>query len=177
MKKLLMVFPLVFLFCFTFSCQQGEEVAEKPAVDIEAEKANIQLFLNQYVKTEESEDKEMHRKLHSEIFSHDDDMVIFSAVPNERYFGWEEFTEAIKKETYENWEQYTDFKGTLKDIVIKVHDSGKVTWVSCYEDWNFKYQGQPSSPENIRTTFVLEKRNDNWIIVHAHWSLNPRGSE
>ena len=37
MKKLLMVIPLVFLLCFTFSCQQGEEVAEEPAVDVEAD--------------------------------------------------------------------------------------------------------------------------------------------
>jgi hypothetical protein len=29
MKKLFMVLPLVFLLCFTFSCQQGEEVAEE----------------------------------------------------------------------------------------------------------------------------------------------------
>ena len=37
MKKLLMILPLVFLLCFTFSCQkQAEEVAEEPAVDIEA---------------------------------------------------------------------------------------------------------------------------------------------
>ena len=28
MKKLLMVIPLVILLCFTFGCQQGEEVAE-----------------------------------------------------------------------------------------------------------------------------------------------------
>jgi uncharacterized protein (TIGR02246 family) len=32
MKKLFMVLPLVFLLCFTFSCQQGEEVAEEPGV-------------------------------------------------------------------------------------------------------------------------------------------------
>lgn len=31
MKKLLLILPLVFLFCFTFSCQQGEEVAEEVA--------------------------------------------------------------------------------------------------------------------------------------------------
>ena len=29
MKRLFMVIPLVFLLCFTFSCQQGEEVAEE----------------------------------------------------------------------------------------------------------------------------------------------------
>jgi uncharacterized protein (TIGR02246 family) len=32
MKKLVMVLPLVFLICFTFSCQQAEEVAEEPGV-------------------------------------------------------------------------------------------------------------------------------------------------
>ncbi len=37
MKKLLMVIPLVFLLCFTFSCQKGEEVAEEPVVDISAD--------------------------------------------------------------------------------------------------------------------------------------------
>ena len=35
MKKLLMIIPLVILLCFTFGCQQGEEVAEEPAVDVE----------------------------------------------------------------------------------------------------------------------------------------------
>ena len=37
MKKLLMVLPLVFLLCFTFGCQKGEETVEKPAVDVEAD--------------------------------------------------------------------------------------------------------------------------------------------
>ena len=41
MKKLLMVIPLVFLLCFSLSCQQGEEVAEKPAVDVEAEREAV----------------------------------------------------------------------------------------------------------------------------------------
>ena len=37
MKKLLLVIPLVILLCFTFGCRQGEEVAEEPAVDVEAD--------------------------------------------------------------------------------------------------------------------------------------------
>jgi len=41
MKKPLMVIPLVFLLCFTFNCQQGEEVVEESAVDVEAEKEAI----------------------------------------------------------------------------------------------------------------------------------------
>jgi hypothetical protein len=40
-----MVFPLVFLICFTFSCQQSEEVAEEPAVDVETDVAAIKASL------------------------------------------------------------------------------------------------------------------------------------
>jgi ketosteroid isomerase-like protein len=32
MKKLLIIIPLVFLLCFTFGCQQGEEAAEEVGV-------------------------------------------------------------------------------------------------------------------------------------------------
>jgi ketosteroid isomerase-like protein len=38
MKKRFMILPLVFLLCFAFGCQKAEEVAEKPVVDVEAEK-------------------------------------------------------------------------------------------------------------------------------------------
>jgi len=50
MKKLLMIIPLVILICFTFSCQQGEEVAEKarPVVDVEADISAIKEVLDQY---------------------------------------------------------------------------------------------------------------------------------
>ena len=37
MTKLLTIIPLVILLCFTFSCQKGEEVAEEPVVDVEAD--------------------------------------------------------------------------------------------------------------------------------------------
>jgi ketosteroid isomerase-like protein len=42
MKKLLMILPMVFLLCFTFSCQKAEEVAEEPMVDVEAEKKIVE---------------------------------------------------------------------------------------------------------------------------------------
>ena len=35
MKKLLMVIPLGFLLCFIFGCQQGEQRAEEPVMDVQ----------------------------------------------------------------------------------------------------------------------------------------------
>ena len=49
MKKLFMVLPLVFLLCFSFGCQQAEEVAEEPAVDVEADIAAIKGLLDKFV--------------------------------------------------------------------------------------------------------------------------------
>jgi uncharacterized protein (TIGR02246 family) len=47
MKKLFMVLPLVFLLCFTFSCEYGQEAAEEPVVDVEADVQTIKaLFAN-----------------------------------------------------------------------------------------------------------------------------------
>jgi ketosteroid isomerase-like protein len=48
MKKLFIVIPLVFLLCFTFSCQQAEEVAEEPVVDVEADIAAIKGLLDEF---------------------------------------------------------------------------------------------------------------------------------
>ncbi len=51
MKKLLMIIPLVILLCFTFGCQQGEEVAEEVGVkalsddDVAAIKASTEEFI------------------------------------------------------------------------------------------------------------------------------------
>ena len=57
MKKLLLI-PLVFLLCFTFGCQQGEEVAEEVGVkalsddDVAAIKASTEAFI-QAVRSED----------------------------------------------------------------------------------------------------------------------------
>ncbi|UCC41415.1 MAG: SgcJ/EcaC family oxidoreductase [Candidatus Aminicenantes bacterium] len=48
MKKLLTIIPLVFLLCFTFGCQKGEEAAVDVGVDVDAEKAALREMLNQY---------------------------------------------------------------------------------------------------------------------------------
>jgi uncharacterized protein (TIGR02246 family) len=42
-----MVFPLVFLFCFAFSCQQTEEAAEEPVVDVEADVQAIKSVIDE----------------------------------------------------------------------------------------------------------------------------------
>jgi ketosteroid isomerase-like protein len=46
MKKLFMILPLVLLLCVSFGCQQAEEVAEEPAVDVEADVKAIKSLID-----------------------------------------------------------------------------------------------------------------------------------
>ena len=163
MKKLLII-SLVFLLCFAFGCQkQGEEMIEEPAVDIDAEKANVQAVLDNYAKAWETSDFE----LFSNVFSHDFDLVIFSAVPSKSLVGWEAFQEDVQK-------TFADSEGVeigFRDVAIKVHSFGDLAWVTCHEDWKLMHQDELVSDEGARMTWILEKRNGRWVVVHAHWSL------
>ncbi len=161
MKKLFMIIPLVFLLCFAFACQQGEEVAEEPAVDVEAEKATVKALIDDFVEIWETEDME----LFSKIFAHDDDMRFF-VVPPERLVGWEQLNEAMQK----MFESSENMQLTTRELVIKVHKSGEVAWVSCLMDSKGEMMGEPVSLEGVRFTAVVEKRNGNWVIVQFHAS-------
>jgi len=164
MKKFLMIIPLVILLCFTFSCQQGEEVAEEPAVDVEAEKANIQSVFDQYVKAW----KTLNIDLFAEIFSHDADMVIFDA--ETRYDGWEAWQERLQNSI----ELIEDVNVTFREYSIKVHPSGTIAWLSAFEDATWTLEGQPDEVTGMRITWVLEKIEGKWIIVEGHWSVSEQ---
>jgi len=58
MKNSLMIIPLVILLCFAFGCQQGEEVAEEPTVDVEAEREAVMAVFKGLLMVSESGDAE-----------------------------------------------------------------------------------------------------------------------
>ena len=161
MRKLIMVIPLVFLLCFTLGCQKGEEVAEKPAVDIEAEKANIIAVLNRAVSAVNSLDADSYL----ENYCQDSDMVLFNDIY--RIVGFEAWRETIQK----GFEQYDSAEVSFRDEVIKINPSGDASWLTCYLDLKSVVQGEERNENGTSATYVFEKRNDKWVIVHAHWSV------
>jgi ketosteroid isomerase-like protein len=58
MKKLFMILPLVLVLYFVAGCQQGEEAAEEPAVDIAAETEAVRSTNIAWAKTGEAKDVE-----------------------------------------------------------------------------------------------------------------------
>jgi ketosteroid isomerase-like protein len=136
-------------------------------VDLEADKAKVKAVIDQNLQMLVDEDME----LMSKIYAHDDDMVIFGTDSAEIMVGWEAIKEVMQKQ----FAGSETIKVSSRDEVIKVHDSGKVAWVSLILDWVVKVEGQAVKLEGIRATSVLEKRNDNWVFVQAHLSVPVSG--
>ena len=161
MKKYLSVIPLVFLLCYMVGCQKAEKMDREPAVDLEAEIANVKAVLNRAVSAYNSLDAESYL----ENYCQDNDMVLFGDIS--RIVGFEAFKEGVPK----SFEQYDSAEVSYRDEVIKMHASGEVSWLSCYLDLKSVSQGEEHIVKGTSATYVLEKRNGKWLIVHAHWSV------
>jgi ketosteroid isomerase-like protein len=163
--RLVSVFPLALLLCLAFSCQKKTELAEvketTPVVNLEAEKAKVQNLLAQFVNAMKTKNFE----LYSKIWSHDSDLLVFGD-GGEIFIGWGALESSAKK----GIESIEEVDYTIKDPLIKVHESGEVGWASWLMDYRGKAQGQSFISEGGRFTMVAEKRNGNWLIVQWHGS-------
>jgi len=67
-----------------------------------------------------------------------------------------------------------DFKAIryeIRDLEIKVSQSGDVAWFFCILDDINEWKGRPANWENTRWTGVLEKRGGRWVMVQQHFSF------
>jgi len=136
-------------------------------VDLEAEKAQVKAVIDQNIQMLVNGDLE----LMSKIYAHDADMVFFGTDAAERMVGWETIKEVMQKQFAGSETK----KVSVRDEVIKVHNSGKVAWFSGILDWDVIADGQPAKLEGVRATSVFEKRNGNWVFVQAHLSVPVSG--
>ena len=136
-------------------------------VDLEAEKAQVKAVIDQNIQMLVNGDLE----LMSKIYAHDADMVFFGTDAAERMVGWETIKEVMQKQFAGSETK----KVSVRDEVIKVHNSGKVAWFSGILDWDVIADGQPVKLEGVRATSVFEKRNGNWVFVQAHLSVPVSG--
>lgn len=59
----------------------------------------------------------------------------------------------------------------LKNLKISISKSGDVAWFFCILDDMNEWKGKPANWENTRWTGVLEKRDNQWVIVQQHFSF------
>jgi ketosteroid isomerase-like protein len=150
MKKLLMILPLVFLLCVTFSCQRAEEVAEEPVVDVEVEKQNVEEVVRNFYDAASTHNFQGIRDLCT------DDFIIF------------ESGQVMNVEDFINF--LTPFKGAtmtynLEDIKKNVEDS--VAWVTLRSKAKVTMGEQVMNYEWLESA-VLKKQDGIWKVAFYH---------
>ena len=152
---------LLFIVCFfivLISCYK-----EKDSFNIEVEKQLVEKAIHNSIGWAKDKDIDL---LYS-IIANDTNYI--EVDPNNRVvYGFQEFKKA------EGFWMSSDFKAIsykIKDIKITFSKSGRVAWFFCMLGDINEWKGQPANWENTRWTGVLEKREDNWIIVQMHFSF------
>ena len=147
------------VFIILLSCNQGS----KP-LNIEIERPLIEQAIRNSIGWAKDKDLDL---LYS-IIANDTNYV--EVHPNDRVVkGFQEFKKA------ESFWMHPDFRAIkfdIWDLKINFSQSGNVVWFFCMLDDINEWKGQPANWENTRWTGVLEKRDDNWVIVQMHFSFS-----
>jgi len=158
MKKLLLILPLVFLLCFTFGCQKAEEVAEEPAVDVEADVEAIKKITDDFNAAINAGD------IDNLVSLYTDDAVRIP--PNEPAL--------IGKEVIRNMFQGQLDKFTVQNegVVVDLKVSGDLAFVrGSWTSINTPKTGGEPLKENGSFVSVNQKQPDgSWKVICNIWS-------
>lgn len=102
-------------------------------------------------------------KMHKNVA---DDISVVAGTWTPPAVGWPSYLAAYQAQRARMQQVRMDRNNTL----IRIGPTGQFAW-ACYQ-WDFSalVDGNPMSAEG-QTTLVLEKKNENWVIVHNHTSL------
>jgi hypothetical protein len=164
MKKLLLILPLVFLLCFTFSCQKAEEVAEEPAESsqmTDEEKALVAASAKQALLDYEEALKQMDWNRIFEFLVDGDELVfaedgMLKSGKDTLVENLKEKTGAIKKI---NLLEYTN-----KHVYVLSKDAAVITLEF---NQSFTLVTDDIVRQRGSWIFVFHRINDEWKIVHA----------
>ena len=95
-----------------------------------------------------------------------DDVSVVAGTWTPPAMGWTNYLAAYQVQRARMQQVRMDRSNTL----IRIAPTGTVAW-ACYQ-WDFSavVDGAPTAAAG-QTTLVLEKRGDNWLIVHNHTSI------
>ena len=81
------------------------------------------------------------------------------------------YDELYEKQFSRVWPNIDEFK--IDPSSISIHASDKIAWAIClFESSVPGTNGEPVERKG-RMTFIFEWRDDKWVMVHSHDSLNP----
>lgn len=135
-------------------------------LNVEAEKSAVKSVLDGYITSIENADIQLYGK----ILSHNSYMVNFGTDATERIVGWDALREVIVAQNA----ALSGTKIAQSDVTINIASDGRFAWATSMWDFRATMAGQ-SIELPARCTWILEKQDSDWIIVHFHKSVGMTG--
>ena len=129
------------------------------AVDVEA--TAVAKTIRRYVEAVEA--KDLHD--YAQVVAHDPDLAWYGSMPGQ-IVGWGE-VETVMRGMFDSG---ADFKITQSDLRIRFSPDRQLAWATCLWDWQETTAGETATVP-VRCTWVLERRDADWVIVHWHKSV------
>ena len=131
------------------------------AVAIDVESAAVADTLNRYIDAVEKRDLVKY----SAVVARDDDLAWYGSMPGQ-IVGWGEVEGVIRG----MFDALSDIRITQTDLRIHFSPDRSLAWATCLWDFRARVGDQPVI-EPTRCTWVLERRDPDWVIVHWHKSV------
>lgn len=146
---------------FIFSCSSEEKI------DMNAVHNEVLSVLENYQNAHETQNIEILRN----CFSPKPDIIILGTDEKELWVD----RESLLNEQERFYNTVDEVKLSPRDKIVKMCPSGKSAWFYMRVNWFIKSGDEKSMFENIRTTGVMNKENDQWGIVMMHTSMPVKG--
>jgi uncharacterized protein (TIGR02246 family) len=103
----------------------------------------------------------------SSTYAHDARLFVFLEGPRAKTIGWEKVRTG--------WESYLSSKISVQSITwgddLQIRDYGNAGWVAASNKVTVAIGDESPKTLEMRSTWLLEKRDGQWRIVHEHVSL------
>jgi uncharacterized protein (TIGR02246 family) len=154
---------LLFGVLTVLGCGESETQRQQEGSTTESEEDAVRSVLDKYTTACESRDFDAV----SSVFSHDSDIVVINVADPNRIVGWKSVAEVYKG----LFSMSGDVEIRHTNIAVKILASGTAACLTCDQNISGTIQGRAFAIEGVRVTWVLEKEEGQWRIVHAHWSV------
>jgi ketosteroid isomerase-like protein len=109
----------------------------------------------------------------SRVVAQDEELIVFGTDAAERWVGSTAFLSAEEQ----IMQAFDVLSLDRREETLQVHSRGGVAWFSTVFDIAITVDGEVAGLKGLRTTGVVEKRNDDWVIVQLHTSVPVAGQE
>lgn len=136
-------------------------------IDMTAARNEVLSVLENYQTAHETQNIDLLRN----CFSPKSDIIILGTDENELWVD----RESLLQEQQRFYKSVDEVKLSVRDKVVKLCGTGKSAWFYMRVNWYVNSSADKYTLENIRTTGVMNKENDQWGIVMMHTSMPVKG--